>query len=170
MKKVEIAISMVFLLWSVIACSETHSAFDWLKTLTGNWQGSYKWSGGRSGGGEMTATYSLTANGSAVVENLIVGADPVMTSVYHLDGDTLRMTHFCAAGNQPRLRAKKIDGVKRSVHFELVDITNLAGPKVGHVHKFEIHFKDENHINLIFTFLRDALESQEFIELSRGKK
>ena len=50
----------------------------------------------------MNATYYVTGNSSAVVENLINESTPVMTSVYHLDGRDLRMTHFCGAQNQPK--------------------------------------------------------------------
>ena len=94
-----------------------------------------------------------------------MGSDAIMTSVYHMDGDVLRMTHYCAAGNQPRLRATSADG--DVVSFELVDITNLAGPEAGHVNKSELYFKDENHITVRFTFVGHGSESYELIELRR---
>jgi hypothetical protein len=49
----------------------------------------------------------LTGNGSALVESLIMGGVPTMTTVYHLDEADLRMTHYCGAKNQPRLKAAK---------------------------------------------------------------
>jgi len=51
-----------------------------------------------------------------------------MTSAYHLDKEDLRMTHYCAAGNQPRLKAGSIDLSKNLFRFDFVDITNLASP------------------------------------------
>ncbi len=83
------------------------TAFGQLKSLAGDWEGTYEWTG-TGAGGSMTATYSLSGNGSAVVETLTMGGVPGMTSVYHLDGADLRMTHFCAAQNQPRLKAHRI--------------------------------------------------------------
>lgn len=43
-------------------------------------------------------------------------------SVYHPDRSTLLMTHYCAQGNQARLRATQINA--RSVHFDFLDVTN----------------------------------------------
>jgi hypothetical protein len=55
--------------------------------------GSVEWSGARTEKGKMNATYYLTGAGSSVVENLTVNGTALMTSVYHLDGLDLRMTH-----------------------------------------------------------------------------
>jgi len=77
----------------------------------------------------MAATYHVTGNGSAVIEELIVDGKPSMTSAYHLDKDDLRMTHYCAAANQPRLKASSIDLSKNLIRFDFVDITNLASPR-----------------------------------------
>lgn len=140
-------------------------AFERLKGLVGEWEGSFEWSGARSGGGEIRATYSLSGYGSTVIENLFDGTEISMTSVYHLDGEELRMTHFCAAANQPRLRASSTQG--DILRFEFVDITNLADPADGHVHGFELHFKGPDHLNLRFTFLQEGKESYENVELTR---
>lgn len=81
-------------------------AFGWIKGLVGQWEGTVEWSGARSDKGQMGATYQQAGNGSAVVETLSIASEPLMTSVYHLDGPDLRMTHYCAAGNQPRFRGR----------------------------------------------------------------
>jgi hypothetical protein len=149
--------------------SKAAAGFEKLKSLVGEWQGRFQWSGGRSDAGEMNATYYLTGNGSAVVENLTIPDSSVviMTSVYHLDGDFLRMTHYCAAGNQPRLKAIATDERGAVVDFELVDVTNLARPNTGHVHKVRLEFKDIDHLRILFTFLRDGRESLETVTLER---
>ena len=92
---------------SLPAAEESTSAraLDQLKTLAGNWEGTFEWTGARTANGTMKAAYYTTGNGSAVVENLIMENATVMTSVYHLDVADLRMTHFCGAQNQPRLKA-----------------------------------------------------------------
>lgn len=74
-----------------------------------------KWSGGRSAKGKMDAEYYTSGNGSAVVENLLSDGKPTMTTVYHLDGDALRATHFCALQSQPRLKAARIVLPTRSI-------------------------------------------------------
>ena len=142
-------------------------ALDQLKTLTGNWEGTFEWTGARTANGPMKATYYTTGNGSAVVENLITESDPVMTSVYHLDGADLRMTHFCGAQNQPRLKAGQIDLATGSIDFDFVDITNLRGPDAPHVRGLEMRLIDPNHLRITFLFQSGDKESRENIVLKR---
>jgi hypothetical protein len=47
-------------------------------------------------------------------------------------GGALVLTHFCGAGNQPRMRATRIDDGGRQVAFEMYDITNLSDPQAYH--------------------------------------
>src|SRR3954466_3660786 len=102
--------------------------FGRIKTLQGNWEGPYQWSGARTDSGTMKVQYSTTGKGSAIVENLMVEGEPVMTTVYHLDNGALRMTHYCGAGNQPRLKAEGADASADTVRFTFVDATNLPSP------------------------------------------
>src|SRR5215469_14422513 len=102
--------------------------FERMKALGGEWEGTFEWSHGRTGSGPLRVTYSLTGAGSALVETILQGGVPTMTTVYHLDGSDLRMTHYCAARNQPRLKAVRIDDVRGSAEFTLVDVTGI-GPK-----------------------------------------
>jgi hypothetical protein len=106
---------------------------------------------------------------SAVVEDLMTGPGhaPSMTSVYHLDGADLRMTHYCAARNQPRLKARRIDLARGFLAFDYVDATNLASPETSHVHGFELRFVDADHLELTFLFLGGGKQSLEHITLSR---
>lgn len=144
------------------------NALAWLKGLVGSWQGKLEWSGGRTGTGEYSAVYSLTGNGSAVAESLIAEGVSTMTSVYHTDGADLRMTHFCGAGNQPRLKATLIDESKKVVHFKMVDITGRTDH--GNVDEVELRFLDENHLTILFTFVGGARPSIERIDLARVGK
>jgi hypothetical protein len=138
-----------------------------LRTLAGEWEGTVEWTPSRTGTGAMNATYYLTGNSSAVVENLTMGGVPTMTSVYHLDGVDLRMTHYCAAQNQPRLKAERIDIAKGIVDFSFVDATNLSSPDAPHVHGLEMRFLDTDHITLTFLFQSGSKESRERIALKR---
>jgi hypothetical protein len=142
-------------------------ALNQLKTLAGNWEGTFEWTGARSANGAMKAMYYTTGNGSAVVENLIMENATVMTSVYHLDGADLRMTHFCGAQNQPRLKAGQIDLAKGSIDFDFVDITNLRAPDAPHVRGLEMRLIDPNHLRITFLFQSGDKESRENIVLKR---
>jgi hypothetical protein len=138
-----------------------------LQKLAGEWEGSLEWTGARTSTGRMNASYYVTGGGSAVVENLTNDGTAVMTSVYHMDGSDLRMTHYCAAQNQPRLRAQHIDMDHGVVEFRFLDATNLVSPESPHVQGLEIRFLDTDHITLTFTFVGAGRESHERIDLRR---
>lgn len=137
-------------------------------SLQGEWTGHFSWSGGRTHSGEIKAVYRTTGAGSALVEDLIVGGAPSMTSVYHLDGGELRMTHFCAARNQPRLKAQRISETAGEAEFGFVDITNLGDRKSGYVQAFSIRMIDNNNLHLRFTFKGESADSFEDIHLKRA--
>src|SRR5215471_1306564 len=150
--------------------SNAAKALEQLKSLAGDWEGTAEWTGGRTGSYPLNAAYYITGNGSALVENLISEGVPNMTSVYHLDGADLRVTHFCGAQNQPRLKAQRIDLGHATVDFDFVDITNLRSPDAPHVHGLEIRFLDSNHVTVTFLFEGGGKESRERISLQRVEK
>ena len=168
------AIWLASVLWLALASpTETTTpasrAFERLRMLTGDWEGTSEWTGGRTGAGRMRASYSLTGNGSAVVENLIPSGEtvPAMTSIYHLDGSDLRMTHYCAARNQPRLKATRIENDGSSVTFSFVDATGLdANP--AHVSAVRLQMLPADHLQIRFTFEGGGKTSVETIDLERG--
>jgi len=138
-----------------------------IRALAGEWEGPFEWTGARTDSGTMHVSYYPTGYGSAVVENLSSGGDPSMTTVYHLDGADLRMTHFCGAQNQPRLKASRIDLAQGAVDFSFVDITNLKSPDAPHVYGCELRFLDADHFTLTFLFENGAQKSRERITLKR---
>jgi hypothetical protein len=150
--------------------SNATKALEQLKLLAGDWAGTAQWTGARTSTGPMNAAYYVTGNGSALVENLIAQGAPVMTSVYHLDAADLRVTHFCGAQNQPRLKAERIDLGHGLIDFGFVDITNLRAPDAPHVHGLEIRFIDSNHVTVTFLFQSGGKESRERISLQRVEK
>jgi hypothetical protein len=145
---------------------KTNDTFNLIKALVGDWQGSYEWIG-KNRKGPMNARYYPTGNGTAVVEDLITDGAPNMTTVYHLDGADLRATHYCAAGNQPRLKATPTNGDNKMVKFHMVDITNLSTPEAGHVRDVELRLTSASQITILFTFVGSGKESIERIELAR---
>ena len=114
------------------------------------------------------ATYHVTGSGSTLIEETMqADGTPYMTTAYHMDNGELRMTHFCSAQNQPRLKADSIDAIGTFVRFGFVDITNLASPDAPHVHGFSIRFVDANHIKLEFAVSAKGQESVEHFALAR---
>jgi hypothetical protein len=116
-------------------------AFDKLKALAGDW---IDQDGAFGMKGKVAVTYRVTGGGSTVIETLFVGTPHEMTTVYHKDGRHVVLTHYCAAGNQPRMRATTTDG--RSLAFDFDGGTNLDPAKDGHMHAGQVEFVDADHV------------------------
>ena len=82
--------------------SEADSMLARIKQLAGEWEMEDE-----GGVRHHVATFSVTAAGSAVREIMFPGSEMEMTNLYHMDGSELVITHYCAAGNQPRMVASE---------------------------------------------------------------
>jgi hypothetical protein len=97
----------------------------------------------------------VTSNGSAVVETIGPGTDHEMVTVIHPDGDELMLTHYCAIGNQPRMKAPgKADGNK--VAFAFVGATNMKSDKDMHMHNVTFTFVDKDTLKAEWTHYMDG--------------
>jgi hypothetical protein len=162
--KIHLSLALIIVIGVVPSASaqgKEHPAFDKLLSLTGDWEGTVAWTGKPAS--KISAHYHATGNDSAMVEDLSNG----MTSVYHLDGDDLRVTHFCAAKNQPRLKATAFGPDNSSITFTFVDITNLSSPHGGHVQGLDLRFLAPDHITLQFHFVSNGKEADELVDLKR---
>jgi hypothetical protein len=74
--------------------------FDAVKLLAGEWE--------MSDGKQKTLALRthIFAAGHVVSETMFPGLPHEMVNMYHLDGEKLVCTHYCAAGNQPRMECK----------------------------------------------------------------
>jgi hypothetical protein len=77
-----------------------------------------------------------------------------MMTMYYLDGDTLKLTHYCMAGNQPTM-AGMYDAANKTLKFDFASITNLKSPDAGHMHHALYTFLDEDHFRTQWTFRKD---------------
>jgi hypothetical protein len=144
----------------VLAQSSTQKSFSTLKALNGNWAG-------KNGKGEaLTVSFRETAGGSALLSE-IHGHGEDMVSMIHLDGDRLLMTHYCGAGNQPRMKATVApDG--KSVSFDFIDATNLASPDAGHMQHVVFSMPDADHHTEEWTYVDHGKEMKEVFTLQRA--
>ena len=69
-----------------------------------------------------------------------------MVSVYHLDGDDLRMTHYCAARNQPRVKLDRANSTPDHLIFVFDGGTNLDPQKDMHIHGLQITFHEDGKV------------------------
>jgi len=142
---------------AALAADTATARFDNLKSLTGEWTMS-------GGDGSVAVTYRTTAGGSAVVETLFPGAPHEMVTVYTIDKGDLVLTHYCAEGNQPHMKAVK-GGDANAIAFKFDGGGNIKSPKDGHMHEATFTFKDADHVTTTWLYYKDgnAGESKEFV-------
>ena len=124
---------------------DAKTAFKRIKTLAGTWKSQI--SGDEHHQGAGTVSYKLTGGGSALVETQFPGEAHEMVSVYHLDGDDLRMTHYCAAGNQPRVKLDRVHSTPDNLIFVFDGGTNLDPKKDHHIHGLKITFRKDGKVD-----------------------
>ena len=140
---------------------DSTAAFSRLKSLVGEWEAD-------SNMGKLRLTYTLIAGGAAVVERETSDHMPEMLTVYYMDGKRLLLTHYCMAGNQPRMEAHSYDGAKGELQFRFLDVTNLAAPGTGHMRNATLRFLDDSHISGEWQFYESGqLKMTEFAQYTR---
>ena len=83
-------------------------------------------------GNQSSTVFAVSSGGTVVRELMFPGEPHEMTNMYSLDGNDLVMTHYCAGGNQPSMRADGMVGNKLPFHFESVrDLTDPDGHYMG---------------------------------------
>jgi hypothetical protein len=165
MKSLRLAVSLGLLLTAsaALAQSGAQKSFDQLKSLTGNWEGK------NSQGMPLQVTFRDTAGGSALMSEIHGHGPENMISMFHLDGpNRLILTHYCGAGNQPRMQAAASpDG--RTFTFDFFDATNLATPDAGHMQRVVFTIVDANHHTEDWTFADHGKEMKQFFDLRRNE-
>ena len=120
----------------------THPGLEKLKKMAGTWVEADK--AGKPTD-KVVSVVKVTAGGSAVTETLFPGQPMEMVSVYHKDGADLVMTHYCALGNQPRMKADPKSPANQ-IRWEFTGGTNLDPAKDMHMHGGTLTFVDDDHI------------------------
>jgi len=131
------------------ASNDAAAAFARLKTLVGEWEAN-------TPPGKARLTYELTGGGTALVERESADNMPGMMTVYHLDGSRVVLTHYCMAGNQPRMQAGGINPETGEIQFQFLDITNLASQGAGHMHNVKLRIIDDKHVDSEWQFYENG--------------
>lgn len=122
------------------------AALEKLKALAGDWVEVDPKMGEK---GAVAVMYRVTGAGSAVVSTLAPGTPHEMVSVYHRDGSDLVMTHYCAAQNQPRFRAKSVPANVVAMEFD--GGTNVDPAKDVHIHAVKVELLGPDEIRETWT-------------------
>jgi len=141
------------------APSEAQKSFTELKTLAGSWKGQVTINPPMPDMGNSSVEVSLriTSRGNALVHEMKEDgkpSDPTKydnpVTMFYLDGNRLLLTHYCDAGNRPRMVARTSpDG--KTVEFDFLDVSGSTS--YGHMQHAVFTMVDENHHLEDWTFL-----------------
>ena len=132
--------------------SDAQKSFDQLKTLAGTWQGPVTTDPPQAemGNGSVTqVSMRVTSRGNSLTHEMKEAGKPDDAMHYdhpvtmlYMDGDRLLLTHYCDAGNRPRMVARTSpDG--KTVEFDFLDVS--GGEQYGHMHHALFTIIDANH-------------------------
>ena len=125
--------------------TKSEEAFDRLTSLKGEWKGEQE-------GVKIKVIYTLTANGSALMEEFRPESGRVMITMFTVDGDRLIATHYCSAKNQPQMVTSAITDVQKPLAFSLDRITGLKSPDDWHNTGLTVIQEDDNHLTQEWTY------------------
>jgi hypothetical protein len=138
------------------------AAFASLKMLAGDWQA-------ESSKGKARVTYELISGGSVLLERDYMPGEGAMITAYHLDGDQLVLTHYCAIGNQPHMVATAFDGPQGKLDFAFAGASNLT-PGAGHMHDARFHLISADRFDAAWDFVEGGkVKFTETLHYSRVK-
>jgi hypothetical protein len=144
-------------LQAAIGAEESQALFERIKSLAGAWEGK------STKGWVETENVQVIAGGSVVMMTSF-DAHPKehMATMIHLDGGRLLLTHYCMAGNQPRLIATSYDATSGTATFEFLDGTGMPTRDSGHMDKVIMKFGDGDHYQSQWTWY--AKGSEQWLE------
>jgi len=156
-----LSFALLFVATAAFAASDAQASFEKLKSLQGSW------SGKDSEGRPVNISNQVISGGSALLSE-IKGEE--MVSLFHMDGDRLLVTHYCAVGNQPRMVATvSPDG--KTFTFNFIDATNVLSTQPGHMQRLVVTMLDANHHTEEWDFVRHDGNTlhHEVFDLERSK-
>lgn len=127
---------------------DAKEAFSRLKSMAGEWQADTQM-------GKARLQIQLIAGGTSIVERETGEKMPEMLTVYHLDGNRLLLTHYCMAGNQPRMQARGFNPETGEVRFEFLDGTNMKAD-AGHMHNASMRLAGNDHLVTSWEFYENG--------------
>ncbi len=142
------------------------SAMAFLTTTSGEW---HPGTGGQHQHGGAAAPVGSPANivsvktkalGSAVVHTYRAGTPGEMETVFHMDGDQLLLTHYCALQNAPVLKFVKSDK-PGELKFVFHGGTNFDAKVDAHLHESTFQVMDKDTIEQRSTVFANGVANPE---------
>ena len=128
---------LVLVSTAAVAQSAAQKSFDQLKSLAGSWEATMD-------GQPLHVWLRVTSMGNAIMHEMKGAGPDNPITMFNLDGERLMLTHYCDAGNQPRMVATvSPDG--KTIVFDFIDATNLQSSQMGHMQRVTFNFIDADH-------------------------
>src|SRR6266576_6972678 len=142
------------------AKTKSEEAFDRLATLKGEWSGEQE-------GVKVSLIYTLTANGSALMEEFRPEKGAVMITMFTVDGDHLIATHYCSAKNQPQMITSALTDVQKPLAFSLARVTGLKSPDDWHNTGLTMIQEDNDHLSQEWTYESKGMSGKRIFRYTR---
>jgi len=153
MKSLRLALFAFLMSAAAFAQSNPQKSFDELKALAGTWEGPVTTTpkAPEIEGKTMHVSLRVTSMGNVLVHEMTsIGRPDDPLTMFYLDGDQLLLTHYCDAGNRPRMTGKSSpDG--KTTDFDFVDVAGST--KYGHMHHATFTFIDADHHSEEWTYM-----------------
>ena len=152
-----------------VAQSDAQKPFDKLKALAGSWEAHVTTVPQEASieGKLMQVSLRVTSMGNALMHEMTAAGrpdDPI--TMLYLDGDRLLLTHYCDAGNRPRM-AGKMSPDGKTVEFEFLDVAGST--QYGHMHHALFTVLDANHHIEDWTYMAGDKPIHAHVDLQRTK-
>lgn len=144
----------------------SHPQLERMRQLAGEWIEAEPEEGKQA---QLISVFRVVGAGSAVAETMFPDTSHEMVTMYHLDGDALMLTHYCAAGNQPRMKTRPGGGADK-IEFEFAGGTNVDEKKGMYMRSLTITFVDADTIIEEWTHYKDGKSTGQVSFKLRRKK
>lgn len=148
---------------SAATAEQRATTLDQVKALEGTWVGKDE-----KGVEQVMAIFSVGSAGTSVREIMFPGTPHEMTNMYHMDGGTLVMTHYCAAGNQPRLRSLK--SAPGRIEMVADSVTNFTTANEYYMGRLTLVMPDKDTLVEEWASIKDGKEQVEHMPKFEWKR
>jgi hypothetical protein len=161
-RRFSLFLTLLLISTAALAQSAAQKSFEQLKALAGSWEGTLD-------GQSLQVSMRVTSKGNALLHEMKGSGPDDPITLFHLDGERLLLTHYCDAGNQPRMVAT-ISPDGKTIVFDFVDATNLLSSQMGHMQRVTFTFIDPDHHTEKWEFaMADGKQMGGLLDLKRAK-
>jgi hypothetical protein len=152
--RIALSAAVVLIAATAFAQSDAQQSFDKMKTLAGSWEGRVTTLPIQSEieGKTVEVSLRVTSMGNALVHEMTgAGRPDHPVTMLYLDNGRLLLTHYCDAGNRPRM-AGTMSADGKTVEFDFLDVAGST--EYGHMHHAVFTAIDANHHTEDWTYMQ----------------